>query len=788
MPFKTVQNSLNAGEFSPALDSRDDVGKYFNAVSKESNFISQAQGGAIKRSGGKWIAKAKGNSILWPFSFSASDSMVIEAGNLYMRFYKDSARVMSDSVTIIGITLTSGAVVSVEATTHLLTTGMQVRFSDIVGTTELNYVGLDNEYTVTRTDADNFTLDGTDGDDFTAWSSAGTVAAIYEIVSPYDDDEIFDVHRTPVADVVRLTHEDFLPYKLSRIADNSWTLAAIEPTTGPFLTANTTTTKSLKVNKQHAGTHTASGASTTVLTDSAAAWTINELAGLTIYNDTDSTSIAIISNTANTVTHATGTITWTQNDVYYIVEKYYIQSGTSLTMTATGHTPFVAAHVGSYWKLNHTRADNTATLISTTDGPAGDGVSDTIKTKGAFNLTVTGFASGAIVTLQRKVGDGDFQPFRKFTEATAYSGTETEDDVTYRVVETEANTTEVNFVAQGQISESILEVTAYTSPSIVTVEAITDVYFAYDEADNITSEWAEGAWSAVRYYPRTCTLHENRMYYGGSTYRPQDIWYSKTGEYDDMSAGAYDNDGGTISLNDSDVSQIEWMVGFQRLFVGTSKKEYMISAVNPTDPITPTDINAKVQSSYGSKHTQPVILNNGVFYAQRQGKRIRIITLNEYGDRQISDDATRFATHIFESAPTQFAVQNTPDSIVWAPRADGQGCTFVYDPAEEVISWSRCVTGSLSDAPVDPYKSFAIIPGSTEDQVWYVVNRVVDGTSVYYVEQIGPRIVDQLDEALMLDSAKVVESVYDSQNLVVASDTIRCGEGACSSGPCGGII
>ena len=70
-----------------------------------------------------------------------------------------------------GITLSSGSPVSIQITTHGLTTGRQILPSDVGGTTELD----DNIYRVTVTDADNFTLDGTDGDDFSAWTSEGSV-------------------------------------------------------------------------------------------------------------------------------------------------------------------------------------------------------------------------------------------------------------------------------------------------------------------------------------------------------------------------------------------------------------------------------------------------------------------------------------------------------------------------------------------------------------------------------------------------------------------------------------
>lgn len=105
MPTKFIQSSLTTGELSPELDGRVDLGYYYNGSTKVSNATVLPQGGAVKRPGGKWIAKAKGECVLIPFSFSATDSMIIEIGDGYARFFKDEDRVMEDAVTITGVTV-----------------------------------------------------------------------------------------------------------------------------------------------------------------------------------------------------------------------------------------------------------------------------------------------------------------------------------------------------------------------------------------------------------------------------------------------------------------------------------------------------------------------------------------------------------------------------------------------------------------------------------------------------------------------------------------------------------
>ena len=86
MGTKIIQNSLNAGELSPDMDARTDVSKFYNGTTKMSNALALPQGGAIKRPGGKWIAIAKGPCNLLEFSFSADDSMVLEAGKAGLNY------------------------------------------------------------------------------------------------------------------------------------------------------------------------------------------------------------------------------------------------------------------------------------------------------------------------------------------------------------------------------------------------------------------------------------------------------------------------------------------------------------------------------------------------------------------------------------------------------------------------------------------------------------------------------------------------------------------------------
>jgi hypothetical protein len=83
---------------SPKLAGRVDVQKYFAGAETLYNYLVLSQGGATRRPGTRFVAEVKDSSKavrLLPFEFSTSQAYVLEFGDLYIRFYKDGARLES---------------------------------------------------------------------------------------------------------------------------------------------------------------------------------------------------------------------------------------------------------------------------------------------------------------------------------------------------------------------------------------------------------------------------------------------------------------------------------------------------------------------------------------------------------------------------------------------------------------------------------------------------------------------------------------------------------------------
>jgi hypothetical protein len=90
-----IFNSFSAGEVSSRFEGRTDLEQYYRSCRTLKNMVLATQGGADRRPGTCYVANGKtdGDTVrLIPFEL-ASGNYVLELGDLYIRFYKNHARI-----------------------------------------------------------------------------------------------------------------------------------------------------------------------------------------------------------------------------------------------------------------------------------------------------------------------------------------------------------------------------------------------------------------------------------------------------------------------------------------------------------------------------------------------------------------------------------------------------------------------------------------------------------------------------------------------------------------------
>jgi len=235
-------------------------------------------------------------------------------------------------------------------------------------------------------------------------------------------------------------------------------------------------------------------------------------------------------------------------------------------------------------------------------------------------------------------------------------------------------------------------ITAITSTTI----AVATITTAFTNANSITA-WYLGSFSDTTGHASSVTFFEQRLVFAGTSDQPQTIFFSKSGDYENMDA----NIGGTIADDDAiiytiasnQVNAIRFMTSTRTLIIGTAGGEFTVSGGGTDSAVTPTNILIKKQSNHGAANVDAIAVGNATLFLQRAKRKIRELAYNFDVDGYIAPDMTILAEHISEGGLTQIAYQQEPNQIVYAVRGDGELVGLTYQREQQVTAWHRHIFG-----------------------------------------------------------------------------------------------
>lgn len=240
------QEQFNFGKLGRLLRSRRDGAFYRAGCKTLKNFRPTVQGAAEKRKGSRFVTEVKSSSNrtrLIPFIFGQTDSVRMEFGDQYIRFFKGTDSIFEATQTITGATQANPVVVTVAA--HGYSNGDEIEINSVLGMTELN----DKRYRLANVTVNTFELQNIDGNNidgtgFTAYVSGGTAKRVYEIVSPYTTSDLVNIKYDQLGDIMYLTAggKTIRPQKLVRLGDTNWTIANLDNRLGAVEDVNETST------------------------------------------------------------------------------------------------------------------------------------------------------------------------------------------------------------------------------------------------------------------------------------------------------------------------------------------------------------------------------------------------------------------------------------------------------------------------------------------------------------------------------------------------------------------
>jgi hypothetical protein len=269
-------------------------------------------------------------------------------------------------------------------------------------------------------------------------------------------------------------------------------------------------------------------------------------------------------------------------------------------------------------------------------------------------------------------------------------------------------------------------------------------------ATTAVTEWRLGAWSTATGYPGAIAFFEQRLGFAGSTAQPQTFWLSQSGDFenmrpDDGAGSVEDDDALDYTISADQVNAIRWMAPGQKLFMGTVGGEWLVQSDGPL--LTPTDIDVKRQTAFGTADVAPQQMRGRMLFLQRAARKVLEFSFSVEVDNYRALDMTLLADHISAGGFVEMAYQQELDSTLWCVRADGQLCTLAYQPDQDVIGWSRQILGGSFQGDDAVVENVTVIPGAGEDEVWLVGKRTIGGVTRRFVEVLASPYEPDADQA-----------------------------------------
>ncbi|EPU0317972.1 hypothetical protein [Klebsiella aerogenes] len=287
-------------------------------------------------------------------------------------------------------------------------------------------------------------------------------------------------------------------------------------------------------------------------------------------------------------------------------------------------------------------------------------------------------------------------------------------------------------------------------------------------SDKASYKWARYAWNSVNGYPATVVYYQQRLYFAASSAYPQTIWASRTGDYKDFgkSNPVQDDDRIVYTYAGRQVNEIRHLIDVGSLVVLTSGGEFVATG-DQNKVLTPSSFSLSSQGSNGSSDVPPIAVSNIALFIQEKGSVVRDLAYSFDVDGFQGNDLTILANHLFQKRSiVDWSFCIVPFSSAFCVRDDGKLLVLTYLRDQQVFAWSP-------QSSAGKYESTCGIGEGSEDAIYFVVNRTINGQVVRYIERLSSRQFTNDLDAFFVDSGLS----YDGRNTEGRTATISGSSG-----------
>ncbi len=291
-------------------------------------------------------------------------------------------------------------------------------------------------------------------------------------------------------------------------------------------------------------------------------------------------------------------------------------------------------------------------------------------------------------------------------------------------------------------------------------------------------------WNTLYGWPQTNLFYQQRLMFGGNLQFPCTIWGSQQGDFilhmtvrtlDDTNLTSVSNDRPyNVTIAQDKNSAIYWMNADIDLYIGTQSDEWIGIGTDGSTSLGPLNISFGRQTSYGSEPISAIASDGAMQFVQRGGQGLREIIYVFQQNHRVANPLSDWSEHLLRKGLNlrasyaqpkivQMAYQALEHNITWCLDSNGFVFGLTRDRSNNVMAWHWHQFGGTDNTNEPPTViSICAAPSKNadSDEIWMVVERVVNGSTVVFIEKMG--------KPYRFNS--MVNSSTDIQDKIVLSD------------------
>jgi len=738
------QSSFSGGLLSPQLLGRVDLQKYQSGFAVLRNFLVVRNGAIENRSGSVYVANVKNSANqvrLVKFGISTNQELLLEMGNLYLRFYLNGAPIgpipmnglfpaaawSSLTTYQVGTVVSSGSNYfqakavntnvtpspTFNATWALLlqnpwnsgqayTPGMMVLYAGVY------YLCIAN---TTNNAPPNATY----------WYAQPS-ATVYELPTSIPQAALATLTVAQIQDQLFIANQLFQPQQLTYSLLQLWTMAAFTPTTGIAAPTGVNVTNSLVAGNAPSAVTAVGGDVTLQPPDQ---YVVSAYLPIASYLPLSPIAISTVgqADAANNVV-----ISWTNNQP-----------------EATGFYVYKLNHTtGQFGLMANVAGGITTTFTDTgippsTQPPPGPGyvTYDYVITAVSLASGAEGFQSnaGVITTLPPNGSYPNAISWNPVTGAASYN-----------------------------IYSIVNGIPGFIGSSVIT--SFNDTGITPNTAKQPPAQIP--LFSTPNDYPAVVAAMQSRLLFANTFNAPQTAWGSNITDYHNFTNFLPVTDAMAFSftLTGNERQFINGIIDIGKMVILTSGGEY-VAPGNAFGEVTATATACQRNGTSGAALVSGFAIGITAIYVDSAANIIRDLRYSIYTTTYAGKDTTLYAPQLFENNTIlQIDWQKTWNSIVWCVQTKGAllGMTYIMD--QEMWAWSA------HDFYLGIVEQVCCVREGPAVTVYLVVNRTVLGATQRTIERLANREfadLQYLTDAIFTDCSMTYDGRNTSATTVTSS-------------------